>query len=123
MSNNNVTTNCKLNCGCYRILAGPNRRIGEEVYCTHHKKAVIIMSTLPEYSAVCRNCRYSRKWGQAKVTALTKASAHSIRHHHQIDVYHGDRIIEEVGKGQQLSLPKMNDPVIRGGAPRLRKSN
>lgn len=117
----NVTTNCTLNCGCHRILAGTDRRIGEQVYCTTHKKVAIIVSNLPEYSVRCQQCKYSRRWGQAKVTALTKATSHSIRLHHAVDIYHGDKLEERVGKQYQPTLPNLNDPVIRGGPPSLRK--
>jgi hypothetical protein len=117
----NVTTNCTLKCGCHRILTGPNRRIGELVYCTTHKKAVTIVSNLPEYHVRCRICKYSRKWGQAKLTALTKASSHAVRLRHTVDVYHGNKLEETVGQQHQGTLPGLNDPVIRGGPPRLRK--
>jgi hypothetical protein len=107
-----LTNNCKLSCGCYRVLTG-TQRMGTRYYCSLHKKAVTILSTLAEYVADCLDCRYRRKWGQARLTALTKASAHSIRMHHRVDVYHGDTLVEEIGRSQQLHLPTINDPVLR----------
>lgn len=99
-----LTTNCLLNCGCHRILAGRYRRIGEILYCIIHQRTATIVSNLPEYKAKCLNCRYSRRFGQAKLTALTKGTAHSIRYRHRVNVYHGTKLEEEIGRSHQLRL-------------------
>lgn len=112
MSKSTVTTNCLLSCGCHRILAG-QITLGASVNCTEHGP-VLVRSSLPEYRVRCQNCRYARKWGQARLTALTKASSHALRNNHRVDVWHGERHVETTGRGyRQPTLPEINDPVLR----------
>lgn len=44
------------------------------------------------YAVKCRNCRYSRAYGNAPLTADTKAAAHSLRKMHTTDVIVSDLI-------------------------------
>lgn len=109
MNRDEITTNCILSCGCHRILVG-NRRMGEVIHCRTHRRTAVIVSNLPEYWAVCQwpKCRYSRPYGQARLTALTKGSTHSIRHHHTVHVLHGSQLVEEIGAHHQETLPGLN---------------
>lgn len=38
------------------------------------------------YSIRCRNCRYSRIYGYARITAECKATAHALRKGHNVDI-------------------------------------
>ena len=38
------------------------------------------------YSARCANCRYSRRYGAAQLTADTKASAHALSWQHKVTI-------------------------------------
>lgn len=39
------------------------------------------------YSIKCRRCRYSRVYGNARITAETKAVSHSLRMGHIVDIH------------------------------------
>lgn len=106
MNRDGITTNCVLTCGCHRILVG-ERRMGEVIYCRTHKRETVIVSNLPEYWAVCQwpKCKYSRPYGQAQLTALTKGSTHSIKYRHTVEVYHGRVLVETLGAHHQPTLP------------------
>lgn len=44
------------------------------------------------YAVKCRNCRYSRGYGNAPLTADTKAASHSVRKMHTVDVIESDLV-------------------------------
>jgi hypothetical protein len=109
MNRDELTTNCVLSCGCHRILVG-ERRMGEVIYCRTHRREAIITSNLPEYWAVCQTprCKYSKPFGQAPVTAVTKGSTHSIKYRHTVHVFHGHKLVEEIGSHHQQTLPGLS---------------
>lgn len=109
MNRDGITTNVVLSCDCHRILVG-ERRIGEVLYCRTHRRTAVVVSNLPEYWAICQwpKCRYSRPYGQAQLTALTKGTVHSIKKHHPVDVYHGQKLVEHIGTHHQPTLPGLS---------------
>ena len=110
MNDDGLTTNCVLGCGCTRVLVGA-RHLGETIYCRLHKKVVPVTSNLPEYRAVCQKpgCRYgTRYFGQAPLTAVTKASTHSVKYRHTVYVYHGDVLHETIGVQHQATIPGLD---------------
>lgn len=114
------TINALLSCGCHRILVAPVR-LGQQKHCTEHG-VVRVTSNLPEFYIKCLDCRYGRKYGQARLTAEVKATSHGMRLKHRVQIWHGNKLLETTGRGyDQPPLPEMNDAVIRGGPKRLRK--
>jgi hypothetical protein len=83
--------------------------LGSETYCARCQAVSRVVSHAPEWVIHCDGCQYSRKWGQAKLTALVYAGKHANKKHHKVRVYHGSELIETVGKGAQLALD--DDPL------------
>lgn len=48
------------------------------------------------WRARCKECRYSRRFGAAELTAKTKATKHALDNMHAVVVTRGDEIIEEI---------------------------
>jgi len=40
-----------------------------------------------EWRSKCKDCRYSKKFGMAPVTAATKATTHALTNKHRVDVF------------------------------------
>ena len=59
-----------------------------------------------QYWVRCQNCVYSRGYGTAKLTATTKASAHSLRKMHIVHV-------------QRMDLKTLNTEVIQESSPKV----
>jgi hypothetical protein len=78
--------------------------LGSETYCVRCQKVVRVASHAPEWVIHCDGCKYSKKWGQAKMTAFVYASKHANRRNHKVRVYHGSELIETIGQGAQLSF-------------------
>ena len=88
-------------CGCFttpprHILPMP---IGEDAYCLYHERTVQVMTHTGEWVTRCRRCHRGRYqyYGAAKLTALTRASAHAGRTRHQVEVWHGAELVEVTG--------------------------
>lgn len=66
---------------------------------------------IDEYRARCQECRYSRRYGTAELTAKTKATHHALTKLHRVIVTKGDKIVEEISpKVMQESLPDAPPP-------------
>lgn len=110
------TTICILSCECKRILAG-TPRIGQQYYCTLHKSASTITQLVAEYRARCRRCKFSKPFGAARVTALTRASAHARRTGHEVDVWQGEELVETVGLLRQRPAKRVSTPPLTRQGP------
>lgn len=51
---------------------------------------------IDEYRARCQECRYSRRYGTAELTAKTKATHHALTKLHRVIVTKGEEIVEEI---------------------------
>ena len=98
-------------CGCIsthnrHVLPAP---IGDDAYCMSHQKTVQVAKHTAEYVTRCRKCTRSKYhyYGMAKVTALTKASAHAIRTRHQVEIWHGEELVEVTGPDAPGQMPLM----------------
>jgi hypothetical protein len=116
MTRQPLTTICILSCECKRIFVGPVR-IGQQRYCNLHKSPSTIVTTVVEYRAKCRKCKYSKPFGAARITALTKASAHGRRTGHEVDVYQGEELIETVCQLRQRPKPRVSTPPLTRQGP------
>lgn len=91
----------------------PFPRVGDDVYCHHHRDTVRVETLEPEIRVKCTECRYSRGFGQAQLTADTYAAKHSVTRRHKVNIVRGDDVIRTVGdrSGQtELLLEDPNDP-------------
>jgi hypothetical protein len=68
-------------------------------------------SAQPEYRVRCTECRYSRGYGSARITALTKASKHALQKRHKVNIWLGRKVIETAGSNvAQLTLMDDDTP-------------
>jgi hypothetical protein len=82
-----------------------------------HKTPSTIVTLVAEFHARCRKCKYSKPFGAARITALTKASAHGRRTGHEVDVYQGAELIETVCQQRQRPKPRVSTPPLRRQGP------
>lgn len=93
-----------LSCGCFVTFEQANLTLGSETFCRRCQKVVRVSSHAPEWVIHCDGCRYSRKYGQAKLEAVVYASKHANRKHHKVRVYCGAELVETIGQGKQLTF-------------------
>jgi hypothetical protein len=85
----------QLDCGHAVIF--PNRyapKLGEETYCRECNTMSIATSVLKEIRMRCTECGYGRLFGQAMMTAESKAISHGLRLNHTVAIYRGDDVIK-----------------------------
>lgn len=85
----------QLECGCVTIFPSPIPMIGDALTCSVHGGTTRVSS--PEWFIRCQDCRYSKGFGNARLTAETKASAHSCKRGHTLKVWRrlGRRVDKE----------------------------
>lgn len=98
-------------CGC---ISTHNRHVqpapvGDDAYCLYHDRTVLVAKHTAEYVTRCRTCKRPKYqyYGMAKVTALTKASAHAIRTRHTVEIWHGEELVEVTGPDAPGQMPLM----------------
>lgn len=64
---------------------------------------------IQEWKIVCHNCKYSRRFGQAALTAQTRASAHACKRQHTVDVYYYGEL-QHVSETVTQTLPIFDAP-------------
>jgi hypothetical protein len=111
MANRTVTASILLDCKHRLNVRGIPPSIGSEIRCRKCGEVRLVDIAQAEYRARCTQCRYSRGYGTARITALTKATKHAIQKHHKVNVWLGRKVIETVGKNvAQLTLPEDDTP-------------
>lgn len=66
------------------------------------------------YWVKCRNCRYSRGFGFAPLTARTKATSHALRLGHEVEIQKSD--LKTLTTESELVSPKVTQEIL-GDAP------
>jgi hypothetical protein len=61
-------------------------------------------ATINEYRARCEDCRYSRRFGAAGLTARVRATKHGVMKQHRVTVTCGDEVVEVIS-------PKVTEPI------------
>jgi hypothetical protein len=96
-------------CGC---VSTPPRHvipppIGEDAYCMYHERVVMVAVHAAEWVTRCRRCNRNRYhyYGAAKLTALTKATAHAGRTRHSVEIWHGGELVEMTGPDVPGQIP------------------
>lgn len=51
---------------------------------------------IDDYRTRCTECRYSRRYGTAELTAKTKGTAHALTKMHKVLITKGDEVVEEI---------------------------
>lgn len=85
-------TQVELSCGHSLFYNPPVPKIGDDIYCRTGCGTVAVVDIKAEWRTKCTECRYSRSWGQAELTARTKASAHALRNNHTVSVLLGNDV-------------------------------
>ena len=83
----------QLDCGCLRT----GGTVGQEIYCARHRRIAVITCAAPEWIVACVTCTWSKREGLAEVTAGIDAARHARRRQHRVQIFHGARMVEEVG--------------------------
>lgn len=81
---------------CRHVLRfkAPHPGIGEQVYCSRCARyQVVWQKSPPEYRIKCENCRFGKSYGQAKLTAETKAAVHATHRQHTVTVFNGLEVL------------------------------
>lgn len=84
-----------LSCLHTRSYRPPLPKTGDTVFCPSCDKSVQVIKPPSQYRTKCRDCkRGTREYGDAFVTAETKAVAHATRHAgHKVTVWDGDTLV------------------------------
>ncbi len=103
-----------LSCGHSAIMAQPVPKIGHTILCGRCREPANVRRLIDEWAIRCRDCNYSRLYGESELTARTKASSHALRKHHIVDVMQGRSIRSTSGKQDRqtviLGLDDLIDP-------------
>jgi hypothetical protein len=79
--------------------------VGDEFHCRVHKVVTHVHTIQPEWSIKCASCSFTRYYGQARMTAFTYASKHSVSRRHAVRIYYGSELADTSGRQyQQLQL-------------------
>lgn len=106
-----LTAIALLTCDCHIKFPLPAPKVGDLVWCTRHHD-VRVVSVDAEWRVKCRDCRYSRPFGAAELTAMTAGSKHGLIKRHTVDVYRGGKRVHTVG-GElpgQIDLDSLEEP-------------
>lgn len=71
---------------------------GELLWCKHCRE-YMEATIIDEFRVRCQNCRFSRRYGTAELTALTKATHHALTKMHEVVVTRGQEIVEKISPG------------------------
>ncbi len=97
-----------LDCKHTAFYTNAEPAIDEIVYCRKCNGFRVVVEGKTEYKVTCRNCRYSSKFGAARLNAEGAAVRHrapSSRSHHIVDVILGRKIVQTYGvDSRQRSL-------------------
>lgn len=95
-------------CKCSAVIAPHKGRmpdIDDDVFCTVHNKTVQVIVVSDTYRISCDDCRYSRSFGAARMTADTYAAKHSVTRMHKVRVYRSNKLLHTMGENRtQLVL-------------------
>lgn len=83
---------------CHHALefCAPVPKVGERLWCARCRRDQTVARSRADYAVRCRDCRYSRRYGQAKLTAETAATMHAQRKQgHRVRVMDGYTVISE----------------------------
>ena len=106
-----VMAGALLDCKHKLNMRGAPPKVGDDIWCPRCGEVRIVDSAQPEYRVRCTQCRYSRGYGSARVTALTKASKHALQKRHKVNIWLGRKIIETSGANlSQLNLSDVDTP-------------
>lgn len=98
-------------CGHTMFYSQPVPRVGDDVLCNRCRVASSVISVEDEIRVRCTDCRYSRGFGQAELTADTYASKHAVMRGHVVHIVKGSTLIAVKGdKSPQVELPFPDDP-------------
>jgi hypothetical protein len=101
-----VTLECK---HTLTFSFSPPKR-GEELFCFRCMKYRKVEDAPAEFKIRCKNCRYSRHLGRARLTAETRAAEHASRKGHTVQVWDGRTLIYTFGARAVEQLPLPDDP-------------
>jgi hypothetical protein len=113
LTSSNTGTFTMLDCHCLRSEG----TIGDEVYCSRHRRVSLIVEAAPEWAIACTGCSWSRKHGLAQISAVNDARRHSRRRKHRVQVFHGAKLVEEIpprADGEELTLFNGNNSTQGG---------
>jgi hypothetical protein len=100
-----------LECDHQLIFGSAPPKIGELLYCPRCRHAKPVTDVAKEWRFRCQDCSYARAFGAAKLTCVTKASAHSVRCGHRVQVIFGAHLIDTVGENRnQLDISALDIP-------------
>lgn len=99
-----------MDCGHTLFFSPPVPAVGDDIYCHHHVSSQKVVRVLAEYRARCTECNYSRRYGQAKLTAATKATTHALAKNHTVALMLGNSVVTLVNEHDQPELVGTEDP-------------
>jgi len=84
----------------------------DELYCHRCRDMRAVEALQGEYHVKCRDCRYGRRCGAAKVSAETIAGKHAREKRHTVDVRLGGKVKWTSGKDNvsQLTIDDLETP-------------
>lgn len=98
MGEHNTRALISFDCGHSRLFANPAPRNGDVLWCVRCRKERKVMTAPGEWKLKCRNCVYSRSFGQAQLNTEIAAAKHRMNHpHHVVDIYNGQVIRKTFG--------------------------
>jgi hypothetical protein len=82
-------------------------KTGERVWCFRHRHYARVKDGRAEFRARCRDCRMSRPYGAAKLSAEMSAVRHARAKTHTVDVLQGAKILHTITheSNGQLAMP------------------
>jgi hypothetical protein len=100
----------QLDCNCIRH----GGEVGEEFYCARHRRVATVTQAAPEYVVTCVDCRRTKRHGLARVTAEVDARRHARRCQHRAQLWHGAKLVDEVGPRAPGQMALFNKDSTQG---------
>lgn len=96
-----ITTSC----GHNRLFAIPAPKTGEVIWCLRCRQERKVISAPGEWKIRCRNCIYSRAFGQAQLNSEISAAKHRMKYPtHTVDIYNGQELRKSFGVGRDQTV-------------------
>lgn len=81
-----------LTCNHTPKFSRPVPKIGDQLFCVLCDRYVSVMGHVDEWVLKCTECNYTRRYGQAQLTAETMAAKHGATKNHTVALWHGEKV-------------------------------
>jgi hypothetical protein len=96
-------------CGHSQYFRYPAPKQGETILCLRCRICRMVISAPDEWRLKCRNCIYTRAFGQAQLNCEISAGKHRIKYPgHVVDIYNGNVVRKTFGVQRNQTVMRMS---------------